>query len=85
MTTSLDRIDHTHLYVADREVLEQWYAKVLGVSWMPEPESWAINDGPDTVSNEVGTVHLALLERKPQLSHSWLVCIKSYINSKLFI
>lgn len=85
MTPSLDRIDHTHLYVADREVSEQWYAKVLGVSWMPELESWAINDGLHTVSNEVGTVHLALLERKPQLSHSWFVYVKSYINSKLFI
>lgn len=70
MTPSLDRVDHIHVYVADREVSEQWYAEVLGLSRMPEFESWATGGGPLTVSNEAGTVHLALFERKPQPSRS---------------
>ncbi len=70
MTPSLDRIDHIHVYVTDREVSEQWYAEVLGLSRMPELESWATDGGPLTVANETGTVHLALFERKPQPSRS---------------
>jgi catechol-2,3-dioxygenase len=70
VTPSLDRIDHIHVYVTDREVSEQWYAEVLGLSRMPELESWATDGGPLTVANETGTVHLALFERKPQPSRS---------------
>ena len=70
MTPSLDRVDHVHVYVTDREVSEQWYAEVLGLSRMPELESWAADGGPLTVANESGTVHLALFERKPQACRS---------------
>lgn len=70
MTPSLDRIDHIHVFVTDREVSEQWYREVLGLSRMPELESSAIDGGPLTVANEVGTIHLALFERKPQPSRS---------------
>jgi len=66
MTPSLDRIDHIHVYVSDREVSEQWYAEILGLSRVPELENWAPGGGPHTVANEAGTVHLALFERKPQ-------------------
>ena len=70
MTPILDRVDHIHVYVTDREVSEQWYEEVLGLSRMPELESWATDGGPVTVANEAGTVHLALFERKPQPSRS---------------
>ena len=66
MPPSLDRVDHVHVYVTDREVSEQWYSDVLGLSRMPELESWASDGGPLTVANEAGTVHLALFERKAQ-------------------
>ena len=66
MTPSLDRIDHIHVYVTDREVSEEWYAEVLGLSRVPELASWTSDGGPLTVANEAGTVHLALFERKPQ-------------------
>ena len=66
MTPSLDRIDHIHVYVTDREVSEEWYAEVLGLSRVPELASSASDGGPLTVANEAGTVHLALFERKPQ-------------------
>ena len=70
MTPSLDRIDHIHVYVTDREVSEQWCDEVLGLSRMTDLESWATDGGPLTVANEAGTVHLALFERKPQPSRS---------------
>jgi len=70
VTPSLDRIDHIHVYVTDREVAEQWYGEVLGLSRMAEFEGWATDGGPLSVANQAGTVHLALFERKPQPSRS---------------
>ncbi|MEQ1684182.1 MAG: VOC family protein [Burkholderiaceae bacterium] len=70
MTPSLDRIDHIHVYVADREVAEQWYGDVLGLLRVPELEPWAADGGPLTVANAAGTIHLALFERKPQPTRS---------------
>ena len=70
MTPLLDRIDHIHVYVADREVSEPWYGEVLGLSRVPELEPWAADGGPLTIANEAGTIHLALFERKPQATRS---------------
>lgn len=70
MTPSLDRIDHIHIYVTNREVSEAWYAKVLGLSRVPELESWAVEGGPLTIVNQSGTVHLALFERPAQACRS---------------
>ena len=66
MTPSLDRIDHIHVFVTDREVSEQWYGQVLGLSRISALESWASDGGPLTIANEAGTVHLALFERPAQ-------------------
>ncbi|MEO8060633.1 MAG: hypothetical protein ABI671_20150 [Burkholderiales bacterium] len=66
MTPSLDRVDHIHVYVTDREISELWYREVLGLSPMPSLESWAADGGPLTIANKAGTVHLALFERKAQ-------------------
>ena len=66
MTPSLDRVDHVHVFVTDRELAEQWYREVLGLSRMPALESWASDGGPLTIANEAGTIHLALFERKAQ-------------------
>jgi catechol-2,3-dioxygenase len=70
MTPRLDRVDHIHVYVSDREVAEQWYAEVLGLSRLPALAQWAADGGPLTLTNEAGTVHLALFERKPQACRS---------------
>jgi catechol 2,3-dioxygenase-like lactoylglutathione lyase family enzyme len=66
----LDRIDHIHVYVANRERAERWYRDVLGLAREPVLESWAADGGPLTLSNAAGTVHLALFERPPQLCRS---------------
>ena len=59
MIPAFDRIDHIHLYAANRNKAEQWYADVMGLSRVHELESWA-DGGPLTLQNSSGTVHVAL-------------------------
>ncbi len=66
MIPSLDRFDHVHVYVADRDRAERWYADVMGLVRAPELETWADDGGPLTLTNGSGTVHIALFERPPQ-------------------
>jgi catechol-2,3-dioxygenase len=66
MTPTFDRIDHIHVYAADRVKAEQWYADVMGLGRVPELEEWAEGGGPLTLQNSSGTVHVALFERPPQ-------------------
>jgi catechol-2,3-dioxygenase len=73
---SFQRVDHIHVYVADRAAAEAWYASVLGFSRIPELEFWA-GDGPLTVTDASGTVHLALFERAPQKCRSVLALAAS--------
>ena len=63
MTPILQGVDHIHVFVADREVSEQWYASVMGFKRTPELEFWGPDGGPLTIGNPSGTVHLALFER----------------------
>lgn len=69
MIPAFQRVDHIHVYVADRAAAEAWYAGVLGFSRIPELEVWA-DGGPLTVTDASGTVHLALFERAPQKCRS---------------
>jgi catechol-2,3-dioxygenase len=66
MTPALDTLDHIHVFVADRAASERWYAQVLGLTRVPELESWAADGGPLTIGNATGSIHLALFERAPQ-------------------
>ena len=59
------KIDHIHVIVANRNQAEQWYAEVMGFTRVVELESWAA-DGPLTLQNSSGTVHIALFERPVQ-------------------
>ena len=67
---TLYRIDHVHVYVADRAAALPWYASVLGFTPVPELAFWADDGGPLTVSNRSGTIHLALFERGAQTCRS---------------
>ncbi len=69
MTPSLERIDHIHVYVADRAAAQQWYARVLGLEPVPELAFWA-GTGPLTLGNPSGSVHIALFERPAQACRS---------------
>jgi catechol 2,3-dioxygenase-like lactoylglutathione lyase family enzyme len=65
MAPALQRIDHIHVYVADRKAAQRWYADVLGFTPVAALESWA-GTGPLTIGDPSGSVHLALFERAPQ-------------------
>lgn len=64
MTPKFSGIDHVHLYVSDRELSAQWYARVLGFAVVERLRFWAEPaSGPLTLEDESGTVHLALFQR----------------------
>ena len=60
MIPSFKRVDHIHVFVADRAVAEDWYTSVLGFARVKELEFWAPEGGPLTLSDGSGTVHVAL-------------------------
>ncbi len=70
MPPKLKGIDHVHVYVADWAAAEAWYRRVLGLSRVDALMGWAVENGPLTVENPGGTVHLALFEteRRPPIS-----------------
>ena len=63
---AIQGIDHLHLFVADRDAAERWYAEVLGFRRVAEQAHWAADGGPLTLSDAGGKAHLALFERPPR-------------------
>jgi catechol-2,3-dioxygenase len=63
MAPQLQTIDHIHVFVSNRESSEAWYREVLGLHRQPDLEFWAGDGGPLTLTNDTGTIHLALFER----------------------
>jgi len=59
----LERFDHLHVYVKDREASEAWYKRVLNLSRVTGLEFWAQGRGPLPLSNESGSIHIALFEK----------------------
>ena len=70
MAPNLQDVDHIHVLVADRAAAERWYARALGLHRIVGLEGWASDDGPLTLGNRSGTIHLALFERSPEKSRS---------------
>jgi len=62
MTPKLAGIDHVHVYVPNRDEAERWYRTVLGFQRMEALLAWATPDGPLTLEDPGGNVHLALFE-----------------------
>jgi catechol-2,3-dioxygenase len=62
-TPALSRIDHVHVFVADRAAAEAWYGRVLGLKRMGAYAHWAADGGPLTLADASGAIHLALFER----------------------
>ena len=60
MSFEIKKIDHIHLNVKDRSVSEEWYKKVFGFERTESLAFWAEGDGPLTIQNKSGSVHLAL-------------------------
>ncbi len=63
MTPHISKIDHVHVYVSQRDEAEAWYEDVLGFKTVAALRQWATKDGPQTMENEDGSVHIALFER----------------------
>ncbi|REC95299.1 VOC family protein [Kushneria indalinina] len=64
MPPSLDRIDHIHVYVADRTAAERWYQRVLGLERVAALAFWADEPGgPLIIADSTGAVCLSLFER----------------------
>lgn len=64
MKPKLTGIDHVHLYVADRAAAEAWYHDVLGFVRVEKLMSWAVENGPLTIEDAEGVIHLALFARE---------------------
>jgi catechol-2,3-dioxygenase len=63
MTPKLNGIDHVHIYVANWGEAEEWYQTVLGFKRIDALMAWAVKNGPLTLENSEGNIHLALFER----------------------
>ena len=64
MAPTLNGIDHVHVYVANWGEAEKWYESVLGFRRVEKFMVWAVKNGPLTLENPEGDIHLALFERE---------------------
>ena len=55
-------IDHVHVDVANWSEAEEWYRTVLGFKRVDALMAWAVENGPLTVADPEGNIHLALFE-----------------------
>ena len=62
MTPKLDGIDHIHVYVSSWGEGEAWFARMLGFQRVEALMPWTVKNGPLTIENPEGTIHLALFE-----------------------
>ena len=62
MIPKLNGIDHIHVYVSDWTTAESWYQRVLGFKRVEKFMVWAVKNGPLTIEDPSGNVHLALFE-----------------------
>jgi catechol 2,3-dioxygenase-like lactoylglutathione lyase family enzyme len=59
-------IDHVELFVPNRYEAADWYDRALGLTIVPEYESWAADPGgPLMISSDGGSTKLALFEGPP--------------------
>ena len=67
MSPKLTGVDHLHVNVENWNEAEEWYRSVLNFKRVDALVAWAVKDGPLTIENPEGTVHLALFESdKPE-------------------
>ena len=63
MIPKLTGIDHVHIYVPAWTDGEEWYQSVLGFKRVDALMAWAVKNGPLTIEDPGGNIHLALFER----------------------
>ena len=62
MLPTLKGFDHVHVNVASWAKAEKWYEETLGFKRIDALMAWAVKNGPLTIENPEGTIHLALFE-----------------------
>ena len=62
MAPVLKNVDHLHINVGSWGEAEEWYLSTLGFKRVDALMGWAVKNGPLTVENPTGTIHLALFE-----------------------
>ena len=62
MAPVLKDVDHLHVSVGSWSEAEEWYLLMLGFKRVDALVGWAIKNGPLTIENPEGTIHLALFE-----------------------
>ncbi len=65
-TPKLKGIDHFHLYVDDKQQAVDWYQKMLGFRVVDSMLMWNEGNGPLTIEDTSGKIHLALFKRTDQ-------------------
>jgi catechol-2,3-dioxygenase len=62
MAPILKNVDHLHVNVGSWSEAEEWYLSILGFKRVDALMGWAVKNGPLTIENPDGTIHLALFE-----------------------
>lgn len=62
MAPILKDVDHLHVNVGSWSEAEEWYQSMLGFKRVDALMGWAVKNGPLTIENPEGTIHLALFE-----------------------
>ena len=70
MAPELERVDHIHVFVADRPAAEQWYGRVLGLKRLASLAFWAADGGPLTLGNAAGSDPHRAVRAPPAASKS---------------
>jgi len=66
----LNGIDHAHLNVGSKDEAEKWYKEVLGFTPVESLRAWDTENGPLTLEDEGGHIHLAIFEKEGPVSES---------------
>lgn len=87
MIPKLNNIDHVHIYVTSWDEAEKWYETVLGFKRVESLMMWAVKNGPLTVANSEGTIHLALFESEYQTKSTIAFAVKGkdFLNWKVHL
>ena len=77
-------LDHVHVYVPNRKVAAEWYARHMGFEIISELESWADDPmGPLTVSADNGKTGIALFERN--FNKEWINVVAFQVTGESFL
>lgn len=64
MPPNFTGIDHIHLYVPNKQEAADWYIEILGFHVVDSLLLWNTEQGPLTIADQSGQIHLALFQRK---------------------